>query len=90
MANTAQSKKRAKQAEKRNLHNASRRSAMRTSLKRVVKAIGEGKREVAQTAYIEAASMVDRLAQNNLIHKNKAARHKSRLNAHLKKMAGVA
>lgn len=86
MANTAQAKKRAKQGDKRNLHNASRRSTMRTYIKKVVKAITEGKREEAEAAYKQAASMVDRLAQKRLIHPNKAARHKSRLNAGIKKL----
>lgn len=87
MANTAQAKKRAKQADKRNLHNASRRSTMRTSIKKVRKSVAEGKRTEAIAEYPLAASMVDRLAQNGLIHKNKAARLKSRLNASIKKIA---
>ncbi len=87
MANTAQAKKRARQGEKRRQRNASKRSEMRTYLKRVIKAIGEGNRDLATTEYRLASSMVDKLATKGLIHKNKAARHKSRLNAHLKKMA---
>jgi small subunit ribosomal protein S20 len=86
LANTAQAKKRARQAEKRRQHNASQRSEMRTFLKRVVKAIREGNRELAATEYRLATSMVDRFANSGLIHKNKAARHKSRLNAHIKEM----
>lgn len=87
MANTAQAKKRARQAERRRQHNASQRSEMRTFLKRVVKAIREGNRELATQEYQLATSIVDRFANNGLIHKNKAARHKSRLNAHIKAMA---
>lgn len=86
MANTAQAKKRARQAVTRNKHNASRRSAMRTTLKRVVKDISEKKKSEAKVDYKAAASMVDKLAAKGLIHKNKAARHKSRLNAHIKAM----
>lgn len=87
LANTAQAKKRVRQAVKRNKHNASRRSAMRTTLKRTVKAIVEKKKDQAMIDYKEAASMVDRLAAKGLIKKNKAARHKSRLNARIKALA---
>lgn len=87
MANTAQAKKRARQGEKRRQRNASKRSEMRTYLKRVTKSITEGKKELAVQEFRLATSMVDRMANSGLIHKNKAARHKSRLNAHLKKLA---
>ncbi len=87
MANTAQAKKRARQGEKRRQRNASQRSEMRTFLKRVVKAISEGNRELAAAEYKLASSKVDHLANKGLIHKNKAARHKSRLNAHIKAIA---
>ena len=86
MANTAQAKKRVRQNEKKRLHNASRRSEMRTYFKRVLKAISQGNQELAQSEYRLASSIVDRLATQGLIHKNKAARHKSRLNLRLKKM----
>ena len=84
MANTAQAKKRARQAEKNRQHNASMRSMMRTHIKKVVKALAEGRKEDAQKFYAEAVPVIDSMARKGLIHKNKAARHKSRLNAHLK------
>ena len=84
MANSAQAAKRARQAEKRRLHNASQRSAMRTSIKRVVKAISRGDKEAAESAFKAAVPMIDRMADKGIIHKNKAARHKSRLNAHIR------
>lgn len=84
MANTAQAKKRARQAVKRNLHNSSQRSEMRTSIKRVIKAIAEKNLDLATSAYREASSQVDKMAARGHIHANKAARHKSRLNAHIK------
>ncbi len=87
MANTSQARKRARQAEKRRQHNASQRSTMRTYLKRVVKAVAEGKKTVATTEYRLMASAVDQLANKGLIHKNKAARHKSRLAAHIKTLS---
>ena len=84
MANSAQAKKRARQAEVRRGRNASKRSEMRTYLKQVTKALEEGNKTVAANIYKKAVSTLDRLAGKGLIHKNKAARHKSRLNAHIK------
>lgn len=87
MANSRQARKRARQAEKRRQHNASRRSMMRTYIKKVVRAIESGDREAAVAAYQAAVPIIDRMANKGLIHKNKAARHKSRLNAHIKAMS---
>ena len=84
MANSAQAKKRARQSEKHRQHNASLRSMMRTHVKKVVKALAEGRKDDAQKFYAEAVPVIDSMARKGLIHKNKAARHKSRLNAHLK------
>lgn len=86
MANTAQAKKRAKQAEKSRLHNASMRSRMRSCLKKVLKAIETGDKATAQAAYQEAVPYLDNMVNKKMIHKNKAARHKSRLNAHIKSL----
>ncbi len=87
MANSPQARKRARQAEKRRKHNHARRSMMRTYIKKVVKAIESGDREAAVAAYQAAVPVIDRLANKGLIHKNKAARHKRRLNAHIKAMS---
>ncbi len=84
MANTAQAKKRAIQAEKRRQRNVSHRSTLRTYLKKVVKAIDSGDKTGAQTVYQTAVPIIDSMVNKGLIHKNKAARHKSRLNAHIK------
>jgi small subunit ribosomal protein S20 len=86
LANTPQAKKRARQNNKRREHNHSQRSTMRTYIKRVVRAVAETKGELALAEYRLMSSMVDRLVSKGLIHKNKAARHKSRLNAHVKKL----
>ena len=86
MANSAQARKRARQAENRRQHNASRRSMLRTSIKKVVYAIEAGDKETATEAFKNAVPVIDNAAGNGLIHKNKAARHKSRLNAHIKAM----
>lgn len=86
MANSAQAKKRARQAENNRLANTSMRSEMRTYLKQVLKAIQQGDKGLAATFYKKAASMVDRLVNKGIIHKNKAARHKSRLNTRIKNL----
>ncbi|MEE3239952.1 MAG: 30S ribosomal protein S20 [Pseudomonadota bacterium] len=87
MANSPQSKKRARQAEKRRNHNTSMRSMVRTYLKRVIAAISSGDASAAQAAYNDAVPVIDRMADKGVIHKNKAARHKSRLNAQVKALA---
>lgn len=87
MANSPQAKKRVKQAEKSRALNASQRSSMRTSVKSVLKAITAGDKSAAQTAYGKACSMLDRSARKGLIHKNKASRLKSRINAKLRALA---
>ena len=84
MANSAQARKRARQAEKCRQHNASRRSMMRTEVKKVIKAIEAGDKSTAEAAFKAAAPVLDRMAGAGLIHRNKAARHKSRLNAQIK------
>jgi small subunit ribosomal protein S20 len=83
LANTAQAKKRALQAEKHRQHNMSCRSMMRTFVKKVIKAIQGGDKSAAQQAYQEAVPIIDRMANKGLVHKNKAARHKSRLNTRI-------
>ncbi|WP_088332168.1 30S ribosomal protein S20 [Lacimicrobium sp. SS2-24] len=87
MANIKSAKKRAIQAEKRRQHNASRRSMTRSSLKKVLAAIAAGDKTAAQSAYAAAVPLLDRMATKGLIHKNKAARHKSRLAAKIKALA---
>jgi small subunit ribosomal protein S20 len=87
LANIKSAKKRALQSEKRRQHNASRRSMTRTSLKKVLAAIASGDKAAAQTAYTATVPLIDRMATKGLIHKNKAARHKSRLAAQIKALA---
>jgi len=86
LANTKQAKKRAIQSEKRRQSNASQRSTFRTYVKKVINAIAEGNRAVAEEVYRQAVPVIDKMVSKGLIHKNKAARHKSRLNAHIKDM----
>lgn len=84
MANSPQARKRARQAEKRRSHNASFRSMVRTYIKKVVSAIESKDYDKATEAYNQAVPVIDRMADKGIIHKNKAARHKSRLNAAIK------
>ena len=84
MANSAQARKRARQAEKHRQHNASMRSTMRTSIKKVVNAIEAGEKDKAAEAYKVAIPMIDKMANKNIISGNKAARHKSRLNSRIR------
>jgi small subunit ribosomal protein S20 len=87
VANSPQAKKRAKQAEKRRQQNASLRSTVRTYIKKVVAAIESGNAENAKTAYDTAVPVIDAMVNKGIIHKNKAARHKSRLSAKVKALA---
>ena len=84
MANSPQAKKRARQGENRRRHNASFRSMVRTSIKKVDAAIEKGNHAQALEAYKAAMPIIDRMADKGIIHKNKAARHKSRLNSAIK------
>ncbi|EIT69705.1 MULTISPECIES: 30S ribosomal protein S20 [Hydrocarboniphaga] len=87
MANTASARKRARQSEKARARNASQRSMIRTYVKKVVKALDAKDKTAAEAAYKEMVPVLDRYADRGMIHKNKAARHKSRLIAHIKALA---
>ncbi len=89
MANIKSSKKRARQAVGRNARNASQRSMMRTYVKKVLKAIHANDAVAAQDAYKAAEPILDRFASRGLIHKNKAARHKSRLTARIRAISAA-
>ena len=87
MANTLQARKRAKQNDKQRAHNSSLRSLVRTKMKQVLAAVNAGEHGPAQEAYNAAVPVIDRMANKGIIKKNKAARHKSRLNAKVKALA---
>jgi small subunit ribosomal protein S20 len=89
LANTAQARKRVRQAEKRRRQNASQRSMTRTAVKRVVAAIEAKDAEAARAAFLRAVPVLDSMVNKGMLHKNKAARHKSRLNAHIKALAAA-
>ena len=87
MANSAQARKRAPQSLKNRAHNASLRTAFSTAVKQVLKAVEAGDKAAAQAVYRESTKVLDRIADKGVFHKNKAARHKSRLSAKIKAMA---
>ncbi len=86
MANSPQARKRVRQAVKRRSRNASQRSMMRTRVKQVFSAIESGDKSGAETAFKDAVPVLDHMARKGLIHKNKAARYKSRFNAQIRAM----
>jgi small subunit ribosomal protein S20 len=86
MANTDSARKRSRQAEKQRRHNTSLRSTLRSAIKDVTKALAGGDQTSAKQALSHSSSIVDRIADKKIIHKNKAARHKSRLAAAIKAM----
>ncbi|MFN3593346.1 MAG: 30S ribosomal protein S20 [Thiobacillaceae bacterium] len=87
MANSAQARKRARQSAKRRLHNMALRSEYRTAVKKVRKAVAAGDKAAAQAVFQAAMRVIDSIADKKIVHKNKAARHKSRLSAAIKAMA---
>lgn len=87
MANTAQAKKRARQAEIHRARNAAQRTLMRSRIKAVLKAVAAKDKDKAKDAYRAAASYIDRMAGRGMIHKNAAARYKGRLNERLRALA---
>ncbi len=87
MANTKQAKKRVRQSEKNRQRNASMRSMLRSYVKKVIVAIDAKDQKAAEASLQEATPIIDRMAGKGIIHRNKAARHKSRLSAQIKKLA---
>ena len=81
MANSAGSKKRARQAVVRRSRNVSLRSMVRTSIKKVQTGIDANSYDDAQAALVNAMPYIDKMVNKGILHKNKAARTKSRLNA---------
>ncbi len=87
MANSPQARKRARQAEKARQHNMAQKSTVRTAIKKVLKAVHAGDKSLAATALQAVVSLIDKAANKKLIHANKAARIKSRLNQKVKALA---
>jgi len=87
VANIKSAQKRARQAEKLRKHNMGLRSMMRTKIKKVVNACDAGDKDAAQAAYKEAVPVIDSMINKGIVTKNKAARHKSRLNKRVKALS---
>jgi len=87
VANIKSARKRARQAEKTRKHNMGLRSMMRTQIKNVVKACDAGDKDAAAAAYKAAVPVIDRMINKGIVTKNKAARHKSRLNQRVKTLS---
>ncbi len=87
MANTKQAKKRALQSRARNAQASAQRTRLRSAIKHVRKAIGAGDKAAAAAALHSSTSVIDSIAYKKIVHKNAAARNKSRLAAAIKAMA---
>ncbi len=86
MANTKSAEKAARQAEEHRARNIALRSRMRTVVRNVTAAITGGDKTAAQTNYQTAVPVIDSLVNKRIIHRNKAARHKSHLAARIRSM----
>jgi len=86
LANSVSARKRARQAERHRMRNASLRSNVRTAIKKVLRSIEAGDKDAAANAYKEVVPAIDRSVSKGVMHKNTAARNKSRLNQHVKEM----
>jgi len=87
VANIKSARKRAKQAEKTRLHKMGLRSKLRTNIKNVITAVEKGDKDAAVAAYKAAVPVIDNMINKGVVNKNKAARHKSRLNKMVKSLA---
>jgi small subunit ribosomal protein S20 len=85
----ASGRKRARQDVKLNAANTSLRSKFRTVVKNVQKAVAGGDKTKAVELFKSAQSVIDSVADKGIFHKNKAARHKSRLSAKIKALAAA-
>ena len=90
MANTKSAEKAARQAQKHRVRNVALRSRMRSALRKVLAAIATGNQESARASYAEAVPAIDTLVTKKIVHRNKAARHKSRLSARIRQMQAKA
>ena len=86
MANSAHARKRARQSEKQRQHNAGLRSQFRTAIKKIRKAIEAGDKAAAAKQLVDSQSVIDRIADKKVVHKNLASRTKSRLAQAIKSM----
>ena len=87
MANIKSARKRARQAVKLRTHNMSMRTAARSAIKDVKKAIAAGDKKAAAAALVKSQATIDRIAAKGVLHRNAAARQKSRLAHAIKAMS---
>jgi small subunit ribosomal protein S20 len=87
MANSKQARKRARQSTARNALNSAQRSQARSAVKAVRKAVATGDKAAAMEVFRRSTRVIDSIADKKIVHKNTAARHKSRLAAAIKAMA---
>ena len=87
MANIASARKRARQAEKRRVHNMSLRTAVRSAIKNVKKAVAAGDKSAAERALQQSQGVIDRIAAKGVLHRNAANRNKSRLSRAIKALS---
>jgi small subunit ribosomal protein S20 len=90
MANTTSAKKAARQTARRTEANKTRRSRMRTYVRKVEEAIASGDKEAANLALREAQPEIQRSAAKGIMHKNTASRKISRLSARIKALGAAA
>lgn len=90
MANIVSAKKRAEIAERNRQRNVAQKSKTKTAIRRVLEAIAAGNHADAMAAFRKAQAQIDTIARKGIIHANKAARTKSRLNARVKAMVSKA
>ena len=81
MANTKSAEKAARQAVKHRANNVAHRSRLRSAIRKSVEASAAGNKDGARAAFKDAQPLIDAMVTKGLIHRNKAARHKSRLSA---------
>ena len=87
VANTKSADKAARQAQQHRVRNIALRSRMRSAIRKVIDAVASSNKEQARASYLAAVPLIDTLVNKNIIHRNQADRHKSRLAARVKALA---
>jgi small subunit ribosomal protein S20 len=86
MPNHKSAEKRVRQNEKKNLVNRAKRSTVRTQIKKLRSAIKAGDKAQSEALLTPTISVIDKAVNKGVLHRNAAARHKSRLSGHVSKM----
>ena len=87
MANTKSAEKAARQSTKHRARNDAMTSKLRTAIRKATHAVQSGKQDEAIAALAEATPVIDGMVNKGIIHRNKAARHKSRLTKQVRALA---